>query len=75
MEKFKVLKNHCQLDHVNEYIIIDEKSKTQSRVKATPTGLKELLNYSSFVGISPIQYMRYSNYRTVSLAEIVPLPF
>ena len=75
MTQFKVLKNHCQLDHVNEYVIVDIKSKTQSKVKASFQGLKELLNYLSFVGISPMEYREYMNYKMVSLASIVPLPF
>ena len=74
MEKFKVLKNECRLEYVNEYIIIDTKSETKCKVRSSYEGLKHLFNNSSFVGISPIQYRSYINYRDVSLGSILPLP-
>ena len=75
MTELKVLKNHCRVDRLNEYIIIDPYERTQAKVLTSYEGLNDLLSSCSFVGISPLEYMSYMNYAKISLGQLIPLPF
>jgi len=75
MKQLKVLRSHCGINGINEYIIVDIEEQTQVKVKASYEGLKDLLIDSGFVGISPMEYRGYMNYKQCTLSDLILLPF
>lgn len=74
MKELYVLKNHCGIDGVNEYILINIQDKTQSKLKASYGGLKHLLKDFSYEPIAPYKYKQYMEYEEVSTGMLLPLP-
>lgn len=70
-----ILKNNRVTHEKNEYIFFDDNEQIKAKAVLLPSSAKILAENYDFEPISPIQAMNKFNFRSVSLSDIIPLPF